>query len=78
MLSSEGNTLFYVTAKLHSKYFFLLGPLDTHQEALDKVDEVKDYCWKYTFMGPFLAYGTASRHKNDKFIIGRLNHIFVK
>ena len=51
---------FYVTVIDGPRTGFLLGPYDTHKEALDKVDrgrqlaqEVNDWAW-------FYAYGTAS------------------
>lgn len=54
--------IFYVTARMDGRHAFLLGPFETHQAALDSVDEGRSIAMDYTG-GPhkhFAAYGTCS------------------
>lgn len=52
---------FYVSARKsdHSTARFLLGPYDTHEEALDNVDRASAHCIDaFPVDGPWALYGT--------------------
>jgi hypothetical protein len=65
---------YYVTAKRDSKYAFLLGPFETHQEALDRVEDVRKVANRLDPWTEFDAFGTGSLGGLIGYPVGRLNH----
>jgi hypothetical protein len=50
---------FYVTVRDAGRTGFLVGPYDTHEEALERVDEAKRLACEANSRGVWYAYGTS-------------------
>ena len=55
----EPDLRFFVTVRDGERWAALLGPFDTHAEALAQVDAGRDLAYKADARAPFYAYGTA-------------------
>ena len=66
--------LYYVSVVDGPRYALLAGPYETHQEALDKVDEARKAAYTMDVKAVFYAYGTCKTPPGyDK--PGVLNHL---
>ncbi len=59
MNSTEGRR-YYVTVRDAGKHGFLLGPYDTHEEALENVDRGRTLAEKANDRAAFYSFGTGS------------------
>ena len=66
----EVGTKFYVSVRDGSKVGFLLGPYDTHQQALDQVGRGRDLAYEHDPKAPWYGYGTAGSTSELKSVFG--------
>lgn len=77
--STGGDRLYYVTCwngkqDDDCKIVAVLGPFDTHDEALDSVSEGRDLVWAADPRAPWYSFGTTSISKDEQ----RPNVVFDK
>lgn len=65
---------FYVSVLNNGRSGLLLGPFETHEEALGKVDLARTLADRVDPKAPFYAYGTA-RKPQGPFPAGKLNDL---
>lgn len=58
------DVVYYVTVHDAGRTGFLLGPFDTHQQALDNVTRGRELARKATLWSDFYAFGTANAPKD--------------
>lgn len=56
------------------RFGLLAGPYETHEEALDRVDEVRKIAAEVNAWAHFYAFGTV-KLKQPPYPAGRLNHL---
>ena len=66
--------MYYVSCKDGDRYSLLLGPFDTHEEALENVDEAKRMAQEIDCWACFYAFGTC-RVPPGYALPGKLNHM---
>lgn len=74
----QNGRLFYVSVMNGSRRGLLLGPFETHDEALEQVERVRQFVVERKPEAHFYGFGTASAPRRAG-IVGRLNeHIEMK
>jgi hypothetical protein len=67
----EAGFKFYVSVKDGQRSGFLLGPYDTHDEALANVDRGRKLAYDADTRAPWYAYGTAGTELEITTVFGR-------